>query len=346
MPSPYFEPKSTAPILQEGLRQRAPYLAQPLGGVQAALPAVGKIADAAFEGEKKLSVQQAREVYGNYLAKVDAGKATPEDHKFGTMAALSLGLTPPANTSVSPDIWNAVQSEAGIKTTARPTKENVAATETLARLKGTTKEAARIAARDAADSKKATAEAGKQTATDDKFWSSQFKMFTPTNAARGSLIGQAAFGNARADRALTTLADPKITPQQISAVVNDYAGIMQGGVPHADAMRAMGFGTLLDDFANLKTRITSKPQEANQPEVVAKLKMMIQEIKEVDNQIIANNLDTFEQTNSGPIERNPAKWDKIKASVMRGTQEPKSSAGAGGGTASDYVRSLGLGQSQ
>lgn len=168
-------------------------------------------------------------------------------------------------------------------------------------------------------------------ASDDKFWASQFKSFTPTNAPRGSLIGQAAFGNARADRALETLADPKISPQQIKATINDYAGIMQGGVPHADSIRSMGFGTLLDDFANLKTYIESKPQEANQPEVVAKLKSMISDIKKVDNQIIENNLDTFEATNAGYIERNPHKWQKIRDSVMKSTLSPSETAAASGG---------------
>ncbi len=357
MASPYFEPKSIAPILQEGLRARAPYLAQPTGGITAAAPALGQMATAAIEGDtarqKKMSIQQAQEVYANYLGKVDAGTATAEDNKYGTMAALSLGLTPPANERVSPDIWNGIKNEAGIPNTTAPgTKSNVAAGEALARIKSTTKNDARAAAAAALADKKAKGEEAKVKAGDDKWWGQQFKLFTPTNASRGSLIGQAAYGNARAERALKILdrGAGKIQPQDLNKVIVDLAGIMQGGSPHAEAIASQGYNTLAEEWAALKTRVTGNPQAANLPEIVNELKRVVTEIKEVDNKIIADNLDTFEQTNSGYVERNPEKWAKIKASVMRGTQSGGAAAAAGGvggdQATSDYVRSLNLGAAQ
>lgn len=135
MPSPYYEPRSIAPILQEGLRAQTPYLTQPMGGMQAALPALGQVTDAAFGVQKKRSVMAQQQAYADYLAKVDAGTATPDDHKTATIAALGLGLPPPAQSSVAPDIWGSIQNAAGVSTHAPGTKDNVAATEVLARIK-------------------------------------------------------------------------------------------------------------------------------------------------------------------------------------------------------------------
>lgn len=340
MAKPYYEPQSIAPILQQGFRDRSQYLAQPKGGLIAALPAVGQLVDASFQADalqkKKASLLEAQQGYANYLSKLDTGTATPQDHAIGRMYGLSLGIDQkPVEAPVDPRIMSAFATQAKIEgAPIAGTKKNEAALSKLSTLDTPEK----IAAREAAKGKIEDAKVGK---ADEKFWASQYKLFAPTNAARGSLIGQAAYGNARADRALTTLADPNIKPQQIQAVVNDYAGIMQGGAPHADSMRSMGFDTLLTDFANLKTKIFSEPQNANQPEVVNTLRNMISEIKKVDNQIISNNLDTFEATNSEQVSRNPTKWQKIRNSVMRGTQAPNENK-TNTLVESAYIKSLGL----
>ncbi len=90
----YYEPKSVAPILQEGLQQRLRYLEQPKG-FSNALPALGKLADAGFEVGKKRSLLAQQQEYASYLSKVDRGTATEEDHFVGRAAGLSLGLNPP-----------------------------------------------------------------------------------------------------------------------------------------------------------------------------------------------------------------------------------------------------------
>jgi hypothetical protein len=95
MARPHFEPQSVAPILQEGLRSRLPYLSQPTGADVAGIPALGKMADAAFAADKKRSVVSQQAAYAQYLAKIDAGTATEDDHKTGMIAGLSLGLNPP-----------------------------------------------------------------------------------------------------------------------------------------------------------------------------------------------------------------------------------------------------------
>ena len=338
MPRPYYEPQSIAPILQRGLEQQAPYLAQPKGGMVAALGPLGDLAKTAFatdiEGTKRRSLLAQQQAYANYLAKVDSGTATPDDHKTGTIAALSLGLKPPSTGRVAPDIWGAIQKEGQFTTSAPGTKENVQAGETLARLKGNTKEA-----------NKKIIEENKQKATDEKFWSSNFKLFTPTNAPRGSLIGQAAYGNARADRALKMLdrSGGKITPQDLNKVIVDLAGIMQGGSPHTEAVASQGYNTLSEQWAALKTRISGTPNAANIPDIVNDLRKVVSEIKDVDNLIIQDNLNTFEATNSEQIGRNPGKWNKIRASVTRGampTTPPP--AAPGSSSVTDYIKGLNL----
>lgn len=165
--------------------------------------------------------------------------------------------------------------------------------------------------------------AGKNDVAQEKLWEGVNRAVNPVNAPRGSLLGQAGQGNARADRALTTLSSSKVTPQQVSAVVADYAGIMQGGAPHEIALRQMGYDNLATRWASLQQFITSSPQSVNTPEVVGKLRQMISEIKEVDNKIISGNLDTVEQTHSGLIQKDLAKWQKIRESVMKTTGESK-----------------------
>ena len=99
MADKFYEPRSIAPILQEGLRAQLPYLSQPKGGFQAAAPALAQLAGtaltAASDVEKRRSILAQQQEYATYLSKVDAGTATDADHVVGRAAGLSLGLNPP-----------------------------------------------------------------------------------------------------------------------------------------------------------------------------------------------------------------------------------------------------------
>lgn len=99
MAEKFYEPQSIAPILQEGLRTRMPYLAQPKGGLQAAAPALGQLGTSAITAatdlDKRRSIMAQQQEYATYLSKVDAGTATDADHVVGRAAGLSLGLNPP-----------------------------------------------------------------------------------------------------------------------------------------------------------------------------------------------------------------------------------------------------------
>lgn len=325
MAQPYYTPQSIAPILEKGAALQAPYLAQP-SGLSQALPALGSLAQTGFnvaeQNQKRMNVLQAQQVYSDYLSKVDAGLATPQDHQRGIQAAMSLGLPPPQTPSnVAPDIWQSIQKEGGFQTKAPGTKENVQAGEVLARLKGTGKE----------ERQKALTEA-KQKAGDEKFWATQLKEFNPNNTRRGTLLGQAALGNSRADRALVEIQKnpTSITPQLKSLITQDLAGIMQGGSPHVEALNAAGYNTLADQWANLKTKITGNPAKAEIPGIIAELKNVIQTIKSVDNKIIQSNADFFETANQEVIARNPQKWAKLKSLISASTVAPGESSPSSG----------------
>lgn len=125
----WYDPQSIAPILDNSLSKRLPLLSQP-SGIYQALPALGKDLTNVLE---KRSLLDAQQKYSDYLAKVDSGMATPQDHQIGRIAAMSLGITPPE--VVNPDIWKATQQAAGLNVAAPGNKQNVQAVETLARLK-------------------------------------------------------------------------------------------------------------------------------------------------------------------------------------------------------------------
>jgi len=95
---PYVVPQSTAQIWQNAAATQVPLISQPKG-FSGALPGIGTAIqgglDAATSQQKQKSVMAAQQAYSQYLAKVDDGTATQQDHAMGRMAALSLGIQPP-----------------------------------------------------------------------------------------------------------------------------------------------------------------------------------------------------------------------------------------------------------
>lgn len=322
---------SISDILARGFEQRKPYLSQPMG-FATALPMLGGLAQTAaqtgLEYNKRMTVLGAQKDYSDYLEKVRTNTATPEDHRRGSMAALSLGLTPPqASGGVSPEIWQQIQAAGGFKTSAPGTKENVQAGETLARIQAqrTEREEAEKGRKERqrlqfeySKEKTRQAQMFSQKKTDEQWWTTAEKEFNPLNARRGTLLGQAALGNSRADRALIELnKNPTtISPQLKSLIQIDLAGIMQGGSPHESAMRAAGYDTLFEDFARLKQKITGTPSKAEIPGIIAELKSVISTIKEVDNKIIEDNMNIFEVSNKERLDRYPDKWNNLRGLIM------------------------------
>ena len=317
--SPWYVPQSVAPILERAAQTQVPMVSQPMG-LGGQVGALGNIAQAGFgaaaDANKKQSVQQAQMAYSQYLAKVDAGSATPEDHAAGRMAAFSLGIQPPdtlgTNLKKSEIDKNNAQTAALNKKPApidEATKINNIRQESAARAEGS-----------------GTGDRNVQAE-----WDKLNRQTNPSVAPRGSLLGVAAQNNSRADRALSNLNDPKMVTQQLDAVTTDIAGVMQGSNPHESGIAGQNFNNILTRWAALKSQLMASPQALQAPATVAKLKQIVMDIKRVDNKIITDNLRTNAIAFKGIIQKDPSRWSDYQKSVLETTQAATDNPGGNGG---------------
>lgn len=134
----YYDPKSIAPILAQGGQEQAKYLSQ-VTGAAGGLPALGGVAQAGFDASaaraKRRSLLEAQQGYAQYLAKVDAGIATPQDHEIGRMYGMSLGIEQKPSESPDPRLMSYFQKKAGIEgDPIRGSKSNIGMAETIAKM--------------------------------------------------------------------------------------------------------------------------------------------------------------------------------------------------------------------
>ena len=305
---PFYTPPSVAPILQNASAQQLALMQQPKG-IAAALPAIGDLVnkgvDVAGQQQKKQSVMAAQQAYSQYLAKVDDGTATQQDHAAGRMAAMSLGIAPPDTLGIS-----FKNSE-------------------IAKNNAQTKDYESIAAKN----NRAPVPKSDDPMKTAKMWQTQMNNIIPTIAKRGSPLGIAAVNNQRKDRLLEIAKNPNPTPQEVRLMETDLAGVMQGGSPQEDTLRATHYGSYYQDWSNFKGKITGTPQDANSPEIVAKLKQLALGIGSVDNKVITNNLAMIEKYPSMTylIKKDPQGWANFKQTMMGTLQTGDESGGNGGG---------------
>jgi hypothetical protein len=316
--SPYYQPQSIAPILERGAAQQVPLIAGQQG-MNPALSAIGGLAQTGFDvaanNQKKQSVLAAQQAYSAYLAKVDNGTASEQDHAAGRMAAFSLGITPPDTLGMNLKKSEISKNDAqAAEATALANKNNRAPFPK-------------------ADDPMKTA----------KMWQTQMNNIIPTIAKRGSPLGIAAVNNQRKDRLLEIAKNPNPTPQEVRLMETDLAGVMQGGSPQEDTLRATHYGSYYQDWAGFKGKITGTPQDANSPEIVAKLKELALGIGSVDNKVITNNLAMIEKYPSMTylIKKDPQGWANFKQTMMgtlqTGDETPAPNGGGNGGGANPPV---------
>ncbi len=304
---PYYTPQTIAPILADAAAVQVPLISQPKGFSNVA-GTLGDLAqkgfDVAGQNQKKQSVMAAQQAYSSYLAKVDAGTATPQDHQTGYMAAMSLGIDP--QTSLGSDLKRSEIAKnynlAGKKPVDEQTKIANIGKEAEARAAGTLKGGG----------------VGDRNVQSE--WDKLNRQTNPSVAPRGSLLGVAAQNNSRADRALSNLNDPKMVTQQLDAVTTDIAGVMQGGNPHESGIAGQNFSNILTRWAALKSQLMASPQAIQAPATVAKLKQIVMDIKRVDNKIITDNLRTNAIAFKGIIQKDPSRWADYQKSVLETTQ--------------------------
>lgn len=122
------------------------------------------------------------------------------------------------------------------------------------------------------------------------------KAVNPLNATRGTALGNAGIMLTRIGTAKETLADPQITPQQMAAVTTDLAGIVQMGTPHELGIKDQDYSTWWTKANALAGRIKNKPEEAQSPETVKKLKDLVNGYEKVYNGLVQKNLDAHKKS--------------------------------------------------
>ena len=103
-------------------------------------------------------------------------------------------------------------------------------------------------------------------------------------------VGIAGLNNMRADRVLNVIDKPNVTNQDIANFVADIAGIYKGGVPDQIQMEHSNYDTLVADLTHYAQYLASNPLEVPTKEVKDHLKEITKEIKDVDNQVIYDNI--------------------------------------------------------
>lgn len=319
---PYFQPQSIAPILERATAQQLPLVASPKGlsNVAGTLGDVAKTGfDVAAQNDKKKSVLAAQQGYSDYLAKVRSGTATEADHAQGSMYAMSLGL--PQMDTTKNDLEKAQTANFKSETSARDSKDAAFTPEVANAIRkklGMPASTDPLKPSDIPGLKLSAPTTGADDMKVAKMWQSQINNILPTIAKRGSPLGIAAVNNQRKDRLLQIANNPNPSPQEISLMEVDLAGVMQGGSPQEDTLRATQYKNYYRDWASFKGRFTGTPQDANDPEVVAKLKSLALGVGSVDNKVITDNMKMIENYPSMTylIKKDPQGWTKFKQTLM------------------------------
>jgi hypothetical protein len=93
----------------------------------------------------------------------------------------------------------------------------------------------------------------------------------------------------RAFRAVPILSKKNLTYQELALGEIDLAGMMQGGVPQVDELKAVHFPGWQEEYAKLKTYATGHPAEVVPDEVRKKVLDLVQGVIKIDNRFIVAN---------------------------------------------------------
>jgi hypothetical protein len=153
-------------------------------------------------------------------------------------------------------------------------------------------------------------------------WAKLTDKINGINAGSRRALGVAASNNMRADRLLQTALNPYSTSQDIANIVSDIQAIYKGGVPDEVSMQHGDYNTFQRKLSEVMTYISSKPQNAHNPEVVKRLKDIALELKDVDNKVIHDNMGIHAIAFKKLIATDPDRWQALQDSVMKTTENP------------------------
>jgi len=138
-----------------------------------------------------------------------------------------------------------------------------------------------------------------------------------SNAPAARAIGQAAVNNMRADRALKLLNKDALTPNEYDVVVSDLAAIFKGGVPDVLSLEHQRYETLKGKVNEIIQYVTSNPSEVGTPEIKDRLLGITQDVKQIDNGIILNYMDSVAAGYEPYVKQNPERFARIVNAQLR-----------------------------
>jgi len=159
---------------------------------------------------------------------------------------------------------------------------------------------------------------------DIKNWITLGKDINVSNAPAARAIGQAAVNNMRADRALKLLKGKReLTKNEYEFVVSDLAAIFKGGVPDIVSLEHQRYDSIKADVTEVIQYITSKPQEVSTPKTRNRLLDITNEIKDVDNDIILNYMDSVAAGYDYLVKENPERFARMINAQLRNMKLPE-----------------------
>jgi hypothetical protein len=154
-------------------------------------------------------------------------------------------------------------------------------------------------------------------------WQKLQDKINTSNAPAARAIGQAAVNNMRADRALKLLDQSTgLTAGEYDIVSSDLAAIFKGGVPDVLSLEHQRYSTLAADFAKLKQYLLSRPEEIETTQIQERLKKITMEVKEIDNGIIMNYMDSVAAGYEPFIASDPARFGRMVNAQLRSLGQP------------------------
>lgn len=148
-------------------------------------------------------------------------------------------------------------------------------------------------------------------------WRDLEKRIDPLTMAGTNAMAAAGKANQRADRAFGVLANPDVTWQQMKAVVTDAAGIFQGGVPPILSLEEQDVRNWQQKVAKFVEFVTGSQAEGLVPmKYRQQMYDLINEIKEIDNEIIEKQQNIVEIGGEDVIKKDPKRWERLKESVL------------------------------
>jgi len=167
-----------------------------------------------------------------------------------------------------------------------------------------------------ANARKLSADVGRERLTEQSWQKLQDKV-NVSNAPAARAIGQAAVNNMRADRALKLLNKEALTKNEYDVVVSDLAAIFKGGVPDVLSLEHQRYATLQSDVNEVIQYVTSAPSEVNTPEIKDRLRGITNEVKQIDNGIILNYMDSVAAGYETYIAGNPERFARMVNAQLR-----------------------------